>query len=57
MNRNEKRRWSRILAMILVFAMVFCDPSMSYAAEVVGEMLTARSSCDRKRDGRRSGSG
>ena len=41
MNRNEKRRWSRILAMILVFAMVFCDPSMSYAAEVVGEMLTA----------------
>ena len=42
MNRNEKRRWSRILAMILVFAMVFCDPSMSYAAEVVGEMLTAK---------------
>ena len=41
MNRNEKRRWSRILAMILVFAMVFCDPSMSYAAEVVGEMLIA----------------
>lgn len=57
MNRNEKRRWSRILAMILVFAMVFCDPSMSYAAEVVGGNADSRSSCDRKRDGRRSGSG
>ena len=52
MNRNEKRRWSRILAMILVFAMVFCDPSMSYAAEVLSKFPRTMKKADRAAAGK-----